>query len=497
MYLKRKNVFEKNITKSSKAPHTGNLNNLAVYIKFSDDSEFTEPRTTFDNRFNQEDGQSIKSYFQEVSYNQLTINTTHYPLGELTTNVSYTDAQPRSYYMPHNTYTNPNGYNGNDERTFREHTLLVNAVNFIAANVPADLNIDGDNDGNVDNVCFVVRGDNGGWAELLWAHRWSLYSQDAFINGKQVYDYTFQPEPQNSTQTLCHEMFHALGAPDLYHYYEEQQISPAGPWDLMEQGYVHMGAYMKWKYAGQKWVTEIPEITTTGIYTLNPLASATNNCFKIASPESDSEFFVVEYRKQEGLFESNVPGSGLLVYRINPAYDGNADNGGEDEVYIYRPGGSTSYNGNIYSANFSASSGRTSINDTTSPSSFLTDGTVGGLQISEIGDAGETISFKVTIPGSSAITDNASLPKTTTLYQNYPNPFNPNTTIKFFNGMNGQVKLSIFNVRGQLINTLINKTMTAAHHTVKFNGAGMNSGVYYYSLETPEKKLIKKMIMVK
>ena len=58
-----------------------------------------------------------------------------------------------------------------------------------------------------------------------------------------MYDYTFQPETQVNVKTLCHEMFHALGAPDLYHYDDNGlNISPAGSWDLMESGGGHMGA---------------------------------------------------------------------------------------------------------------------------------------------------------------------------------------------------------------------------------------------------------------
>ena len=67
----------------------------------------------------------------------------------------------------------------------------------------------------------------------------------------------------------------------------------------MESGTGHMGAYMKWKYANAKWVTSIPEITVSGTYTLNPLTSSTNNCYKIASPYSDKEFFILEYRKKD------------------------------------------------------------------------------------------------------------------------------------------------------------------------------------------------------
>jgi hypothetical protein len=194
-------------------------------------------------------------------------------------------------------------------------------------------------------------------------------------------------------------MFHALGAPDLYHYDDGGlNIDPAGRWDIMEHGKGHMGAYMKWKYADQNWISNIPTITTAGTYTLNPITSPTNNCYQIKSPNSTKEFFVVEYRQRSGDFESELPGDGLLVYRINSNFRGNASFDNEsvfDEVYIYRPGGEPTVNGVIDNAHFSSNVGRTMINDMTDPNCFLHDNSPGGLNISSVTSVGETISFYV------------------------------------------------------------------------------------------------------
>jgi hypothetical protein len=190
-------------------------------------------------------------------------------------------------------------------------------------------------------------------------------------------------------------MFHALGAPDLYHY-SSDGFAPVGDWDLMESGSGHMGAYMKWKYTNQSWVSSLPLITVSGTYTLRPLSSASNHCYKIASPNSPNQFFVVEYRKREGTFEGSLPGSGLLVYRIDPSYNGNAD-GPPDEVYLYRPGGTLTTNGTPNNAYFSASVHRTKINDNTNPKSFLQNGSPGGLDISGITEADSTIRFDVNV----------------------------------------------------------------------------------------------------
>jgi hypothetical protein len=165
-----------------------------------------------------------------------------------------------------------------------------------------------------------------------------------------------------------------VGAPDLYHYsYDE--LSPVYEWDIMERDLnppQHMGAYMKYRYGG--WISSIPEITSDGTYDLNPLISATNNCYKIASPYSSAEYFMVEYRRKSGTFENSLPGEGLLVYRINTRKDGMGnDEGPPDEVYIYRPDGTTTVNGSPSSANFSTDADRTAINDTTNPITITMD----------------------------------------------------------------------------------------------------------------------------
>ncbi|MFW6224224.1 MAG: M6 family metalloprotease domain-containing protein, partial [Bacteroidota bacterium] len=376
----------------NKTAHSGTLQNLVVYIRFSDDTEFTTPRSSFDEKLNNESSPSVKNYFQEVSYGMVSVESQHFPPSAMDVNISYQDVYPRSYYEPYHSVNNPNGYTSS-ERTEREHQLLHRAVNAISEQVPQDLEIDNDGDGRVDNVCFIIKGGSGSWSSILWAHRWALFSTNVHINGKRVWDYTFQPETQATVQILNHELFHTFGAPDLYRY-SNSNITPVGPWDLMHSGHGHMSAFMKWKYTNQTWISDIPVISTPGTYTLNPLTSPENNAFRINSPHSDTEYFVVEYRRKEpGTYENNLPGSGLLVYRINTlAGNGNA-NGPPDEVYLYRPNGTNDLNGVVFSANYSAQADRVEINDSTNPSSFLSDDNAGGLMISNIGNAGSTISF--------------------------------------------------------------------------------------------------------
>jgi len=382
------------------APTTGTINNIVIYIRFSDETEFGEPISTYDGWFNS-NANSQHNYFLEASYNQLTVNTSFYPLPVNNYVVSWQDSQPRAYYQPYNATTNPIGYDGDTQRRLREFSLLQNATNGVSAQIPSNLVIDSDNDGRVDNVVYIVRGAAGAWSSLLWPHRWALYDRYVYINGKRVYDFNFQLQTflvSRSVGVICHEFFHTLGAPDLYHYTDDG-ISPAGTWDLMNSDTnppQHMTAFMKYKYGN--WISSIPTITTDQVYTLNPLTSPTGNAYRINS-QDPSQYYVMEFRKKTGTFENSIPGSGLIVYRIDTtAGNGNAD-GPPDELYIYRPGGTTTVNGTVNSANFSSETGRTSFNSTTNPTPFLRDGTLGNLYLCEIGSsAGPTMTFRKGLP---------------------------------------------------------------------------------------------------
>lgn len=384
---------------NAKSPHTGDFNNLVVFIKFSDDPDFTSPLGVYEEIFNNPAGNSMKRYFWEASYGQLNVNSTFYPVPDGSTILCYTDIYPRAYFKAHSA-ANPKGYNGDGERTEREHQLLLRAVNAIAPEVPAGLVIDGDGDGYVDNTCFIIKGSPEGWAELLWPHRWVLYTVDAMIHGKRVWDFNFQIETStlgSGAGVLSHEMFHSLSAPDLYRY-SDTTIDPVGRWDIMcsdQNPPQHMSVWMKHKYG--QWISDIPEITSSGTYTLAPVASsATNNIWRVPSWKS-GEYYLLEYRRPSANYDHNIPGAGLLVYRLDVSENGNAQ-GPPDELYIYRPNANnTTTNGSLNSAEFSLQEGRTTMNEATVPSGFMSNNSPGGLNLYEVGEAGETITFKIKV----------------------------------------------------------------------------------------------------
>jgi hypothetical protein len=93
------------------------------------------------------------------------------------------------------------------------------------------------------------------------------------------------------------------------------------------------------------------------------------------------------------------------------------------------------------------------------------------------------------------------VPQVTTI-SNYPNPFNPTTKINFSIIEKSDVNVSIYNVKGQKVNTLVNDNMDAGNHSViwngkNFNNQGVSSGVYFMRLSTPKQVVSKKINLLK
>jgi len=98
---------------------------------------------------------------------------------------------------------------------------------------------------------------------------------------------------------------------------------------------------------------------------------------------------------------------------------------------------------------------------------------------------------------STGIKSSNSMPLQNTLNQNYPNPFNPSTEIEFSLTKPENVKITVFNIIGQKIETLLDKSMQAGNHKVVFDGRNLNSGVYLYKINAGEFQDMKKMLLVK
>ncbi len=122
------------------------------------------------------------------------------------------------------------------------------------------------------------------------------------------------------------------------------------------------------------------------------------------------------------------------------------------------------------------------------------------LDYNSDGYADRCIVIRRTIPGSPKITahggDN-TLPRTFSLSQNYPNPFNPGTTIRYTLPVGTHVRLDIYNILGQRIETLADENQLAGEHTAQWNALQYASGMYFYRLVTDQAVEIKKMVLLK
>ena len=113
------------------------------------------------------------------------------------------------------------------------------------------------------------------------------------------------------------------------------------------------------------------------------------------------------------------------------------------------------------------------------------------------------VELSVYVAPASSIDDNlVEIPVALNLAQNYPNPFNPETVIKYSLPANEHVNLSIYNLLGQKITTLINEQHNAGFHSISWNGKNdtgtlVSSGVYIYQLTVGSKSIRKKMIYLR
>lgn len=89
------------------------------------------------------------------------------------------------------------------------------------------------------------------------------------------------------------------------------------------------------------------------------------------------------------------------------------------------------------------------------------------------------------------------IPASFRLEQNYPNPFNPTTKIRYNIPQNSYVRLKVFNLLGEEIQTLFNGEQRAGVYEATFDASDLTSGVYFYTLKTENTSITKKMILVR
>ena len=102
----------------------------------------------------------------------------------------------------------------------------------------------------------------------------------------------------------------------------------------------------------------------------------------------------------------------------------------------------------------------------------------------------------------SQIENEASMPGSYSLLQNYPNPFNPTTTIRYDLPENSHVTITIYDMRGRKVKTLVNSTQDAGYRSVVWDasnayGQPVSGGVYLCQIQAGEYMQTKKMVFLK
>ena len=398
--------------------------NIVIIIEFADQT--VTPGDELD-IFNDSE-YSLQNYFAEQSDGTINIESYFPTLGG---NVYvYKDRNPRSHYN----IKDASGYN----RQNLETELLKGAIDKVKEYLtfPSDIDLDTDGDGYIDSVSFLIGGDSGNdWGGLLWPHSWNLDAIDGSgyseIGGVKVGDYSFNFLSGLNLGLLAHETAHVFGAPDLYHSVKD--FAPVGDWCLMQaQDDVpqYMLTYLRENYIGGLSEERIGDITASGTYTLIPADSEEGRiAYRIYTDDPD-EYFMLEYRRKNiSGYDSEIPGSGLIVYRVREPDDfsdskGNIDavyrgtGSKADEVFVFRPkisvvgnesGGEVLYNRSLSDLQYAWLSPEnryfSSVGDAASTQKYdpdalyYSDGDNSGVVIKATAVSDENITFEVSVPG--------------------------------------------------------------------------------------------------
>lgn len=231
--------------------------------------------------------------------------------------------------------TLPNGYsyygqNDDDGYDKRPTKMVREACQAVDGSVDFS-KYDWDGDGEVEEV-FVVYAGNGehdttNQPSLIWPHMDNLanYKEQLTLDGVTINTYACASE-LNGDKTLsgigtfCHEFSHCMGFPDMYDTASDGNNFGMGSWDLMDYGSYNGYGYVPAGYSGYEkmvcgWTTPIEldkPMTVNGMERLADMGQT----YIIYNKGNRNEYYILENRQQSG-FDKYLPGSGLLIERVD------------------------------------------------------------------------------------------------------------------------------------------------------------------------------------
>jgi len=332
-------IGKMNRYKGVQKPVEGTWNTLILLVDF-EDNQHTYMTSDFRELLFSEEGKSMKSYYQEVSYGKFKLEGEVY--GWIRADSSY------SFYVG-------DGY-GYESPYPRNVPRLVEEVAKKADPFVDFSKYDNDKDGVVDGMFIVHAGPGAevtGSKKDIWSHQWQLSDPlsgaSPYLTDDGVYVdvYTIEPELLFDSDMItigvfCHEFGHVLGLPDLYNIKTQDPglgdfcLMASGSWTGTPAGSspAHMCAWCKY-FLG--WITPdslernvVEEIKDAVL----PCSEYTPLCYRILenpggvdwSSQSPGfgEYFLVENRQKRG-FDEYIPGEGLLILHIDESQTDNTD----------------------------------------------------------------------------------------------------------------------------------------------------------------------------
>ncbi len=300
-----------------------NFNAIAILIDFSDNTAQVNP-TYFDNLLYGTRAGTVRHYYNEVTYGNLTIVTVHMPgsLGWMSAPQTY------AYYVNNN-----NGFGSYPQNAQK---LAEDAV--ALADPLVDFSqYDNDHDGYVDAL-FVIHSGPGaeftGSNSDIWSHKWATRTPQV-VDGVLVYTYSMEPEYwQNPGDMTCgvyaHEMGHAVfGLPDVYD--RDGSSSGLGRWSLMAGGSwngplgsspAHPDA---WNRLQMGYVTPV-NITRDTVGCNIPNIENNMVMYRLwRQGATGNQYFLVENRQKTG-YDAALPAAGLCIYHVDESVGTQNDN---------------------------------------------------------------------------------------------------------------------------------------------------------------------------